>query len=316
MRQIGTIPNESQARVLVDYLLTRTIDTQLIPDGTGWEIWVRDEDRVPQAREELAAFLANPADPRFAKASDAAVSIRRAEKHAEEAYRKRQIALGQKMRGPISGGQPLTISVIVLCVIVAWLTRLGAPETWLSHQMMMIPYQLSGDYYVFERLSAMSPFRTGQPWRLLTPALLHFSLMHLGFNMLGLYYLGTQIEARRGWVRLLLMMLVIGVLSNLAEYEFGDPSWRDGQISLHFHWTFGGMSGVIFGLFGYIWMKMRFEPDLGMGFSQQTFVMSMIWLVLCVIGAVGSIANGAHISGLLLGMIIGAAPPLWKRLWR
>ena len=68
MRQAGTLPGEQQAERFADYLLTLGITTRLEKQGDAWAVWVREEERVPQAKEELAAFARNPADPRFAEA--------------------------------------------------------------------------------------------------------------------------------------------------------------------------------------------------------------------------------------------------------
>jgi GlpG protein len=134
--------------------------------------------------------------------------------------------------------------------------------------------------------------------------------------MLWLYYLGNQIEFRRGPVRYVALLLVIAVFSNLAEYYVGALRLSDGRLTSQEHPNFGGMSGVVFGLFGYVWMKMRFEPDLGLWMSPQTFLFSMLWFFFCLTGLAGSIANGAHVSGLLIGVVIGAASPLFRRLRR
>src|SRR5262249_30799680 len=76
---------------------------------------------------------------------------------------------------------------------------------------------------------------------------------------------------------------------------------------------FGGMSGVVYGLFGYVWMKSRYEPGLGLAMSPNTVFIMVGWFFLCLFGAVGAVANVAHGVGLLAGMAIGCAPQLWKR---
>ena len=76
MRQIGMLPDGDAARRLADYLLTLKIDTHLDQQPEGWIVWVRDEDRVAQARQEFAEFQRNPADTRFAGAARAAHEMR------------------------------------------------------------------------------------------------------------------------------------------------------------------------------------------------------------------------------------------------
>jgi GlpG protein len=318
MRQIGTLPDEKAARALADYLLTLQIKTKLERESGGWEVWVCDEDQIARAREELAAFTANPADPRFSEARRAADGIRRAEEQADEAYRRRQVAFRKSLRAQAAGRMPVTLVLVAICLLVALLTRLGEADDPDADKIMekmfigTMVIRFDNNRVPHVAVGSLEPILQGQVWRLVTPIFLHFSFQHIAFNMLCLLSLGSVIEARRGSLRFLGIVLVTAVLSNLGEYYLGGLRIEGGRIVLHYHPFFGGMSGVIFGLFGYVWMKMRFEPHLGMGMSQQAFVLSLIWMVLCFTGLVGSIANGAHVCGLIAGMLLGGAPVAWR----
>jgi GlpG protein len=74
------------------------------------------------------------------------------------------------------------------------------------------------------------------------------------------------------------------------------------------------MSGVLYGLFGYIWMSGKFDPASGLRLSPSNVLAMVGWFFLCLFGVMGNIANGAHGAGLVMGMIWGAAPPLAKKL--
>jgi GlpG protein len=74
------------------------------------------------------------------------------------------------------------------------------------------------------------------------------------------------------------------------------------------------MSGVLYGLFGYAWMKSRFEPQLGVTLTPGTVVFLLGWFVLCLTPAIPNIANAAHAAGLVLGILVGAAPAAWRSL--
>ena len=130
----------------------------------------------------------------------------------------------------------------------------------------------------------------GDYWRLLTPVFLHFGLAHIIFNMLWLSQLGGPLERRLGSASFVTLIVIIAVLSNLAQYLF-EPLG-----------LFGGMSGVVYALLGYFWMQGRFNPRFGMTLRQPIVVMMLIWFVVCWIGLVGNIANMAHTAGLLLGV--------------
>ena len=135
----------------------------------------------------------------------------------------------------------------------------------------------------------------GQVWRLITPIFIHFGPLHLLFNMLWLRDLGAMIEIRQGMLKLALLVVVLGVASNLGQYAIGGP-------------YFGGMSGVLYGLFGYIWLRGHCDPASGLALSSTIVWMMMIWFFLCLFGIIENVANGTHVVGLVLGVLWGAAP--------
>tara|TARA_B100000768_G_C10964480_1_gene243118 strand:- start:55 stop:378 length:324 start_codon:yes stop_codon:yes gene_type:complete len=101
------------------------------------------------------------------------------------------------------------------------------------------------------------------------------------------------------------MLLIVTSLSgNVAQ------AWQ--QASL-----FGGLSGVIYGLLGYIWVIDRFnEPRYHL--PQSILIFMLLWLLLGVTGlfsvvGFGSIANMAHLGGLVAGVGWGF---LHTTLWR
>jgi GlpG protein len=307
MRQLTTLADEPAAQTLADYLLTLGIDTRLMQEPEGWAVWVCNEDQLPKAREELAAFTGNPADPRFTTATRAAQALRMQEARVEAAYQRKQIDLRNRWAG--YGGRPVvTYTLIAVSIGVSLLTtglkdRPNPDQIELFVSLLIAPGVPPG----------LGAVLHGEVWRLVTPIFIHFGPFHLLFNMLWMFDLGRAIEGRRGPVRFALLVLVIAVLSNLAQYFLGGFEFRG-------RWSpsigFGGMSGVVYGLIGYIWMKGRFEPHLGLMLHPQTIALALIWFFVCMTGQVGPIANVAHGSGLLVGMAIGAAPSLWRSVTR
>jgi GlpG protein len=67
------------------------------------------------------------------------------------------------------------------------------------------------------------------------------------------------------------------------------------------------MSGVVYALFGYVWMKGLYEPEQGMILHPSTVQFMLLFLVLCMTGLMGSVANAAHVVGLVTGMLLGLA---------
>jgi GlpG protein len=110
-----------------------------------------------------------------------------------------------------------------------------------------------------------------------------------------------MIESRRGTARLAVLALVAAVLSNLCQYYFMERM-NPGEPHI-----FGGLSGVVYALFGYLWMKGLYEPEQGMILHPNTILMMLIWLVLCMTGHMGNIANAAHFVGLAVGVAFGVS---------
>ena len=154
----------------------------------------------------------------------------------------------------------------------------------------------------FRRYGVFDDIKKGEVWRLFTPIFLHFGLMHIVFNMLGLWQLGQVLETGMRTARFSLLVLLIALVSNVTQALASGPG-------------FGGMSGVVYGLFGYMMIRSKYHPAGGPRLNQQYTVMMLIWLVLGFTGSVGPIANGAHLAGLLTGGVMGFASALHGGAW-
>lgn len=155
----------------------------------------------------------------------------------------------------------------------------------------------------FLRRQSFTSIKQGEVWRLVTPIFLHFSMLHIVFNMLWLWDLGRVLEGGMRTLRFSLLVLAIAVISNLTQAIVGGP-------------RFGGMSGVVYGLFGFMIVRARFHPAGGVTISKQNTVFMLIWLGLGFTGMVGPIANGAHLAGLLTGAAIGFAVAMKAGGWQ
>lgn len=176
----------------------------------------------------------------------------------------------------------------------------GLYDLFVTHYLTpSIPFSYSGP--LFEKISQ------GEVWRLITPVMLHASLLHIFFNLLWFILLGNQIEFRIGFFRYLLFMVVVGVLSNIAQYLMSGP-------------FFMGLSGIIVGMAGFIWARQQVAPWEGYLLNRFT----LIFLGIFVIGMFGLqvflfflqlfgqvtlpgvlIANTAHLTGGIVGYLLG-----------
>jgi GlpG protein len=193
---------------------------------------------------------------------------------------------------------PITLMVLISTLLVALFSQLGSQleaVAWFSFFPLVLDTQA---YLVtgFDHLWL-------QPWRLISPMLLHVGWLHLVFNVLWWLDLGRRIECQS---RLLLVALLLftSVAANVAQ------AWQVASL-------FGGLSGVIYGLLGYIWVMDRYNP-VRYHLPQNILIFMLLWLLLGISGlfpalGFGDMANMAHIGGLVAGVAWGFMHTL---LWR
>jgi len=126
----------------------------------------------------------------------------------------------------------------------------------------------------------------GEWWRLLTTAFLHYGPIHLGMNMLALWWIGRPLEAALGPLRYVLLYLVSG-LAGSAGALIANPT----AVTV-------GASGAIFGILGAAIVLER----------QQTYVLGGAAVTLLVVNlaftfAVPGISIGGHLGGLAGGAL-------------
>lgn len=303
MRQIGTLTDEQQAQRLAAYLFTLGIRSQLESEQGAVVIWALDEDRIPQAREEFQQFVQDPNAERYAAAETQAEQLRDELVRKERQRQRNLVEVRGRWNMPNTKG--LTFVLVVISCAVGFATDFGhLPEIGKGFwQSLVIDRYVDADGMLTLKPAFSSSWDVlhGQIWRLVTPIFLHYSPMHLFMNMLSLYSLGKLIEFRFGTYTLTWLVLLTAVISNLSQYAWSGP-------------TFGGMSGVVFGLFGYVWMKSKFDPAAGFRIPATSVAWMLVFMVLCFTGQVGNIANAAHLMGLLSGMLLGYGPIITRRI--
>ena len=286
MRLIGYVAEESAARTFSDFLLAEGIESQIEREQEGWGVWIADEDKVERAVGCLARFRQNPADPAYQKAARTAEQIRDDEQQGELQYQRRLKNRRHLFRPLTSYGfGPLTFVLIFISVIVFVLSKYGAD--WDRVMALMIT-----DYSGGVVGKNLPEIWHGQVWRLITPIFVHGNIVHILFNMLWLRDLGSMIEGRQSSWMLAGLVLAVAAGSNLMQFYVGTPA-------------FGGMSGVVYGLFGYIWIRGKFDPGSGLYLHSSTVVMMIAWFFICVARIIPNVANTAHAVGLVMGMLWG-----------
>jgi GlpG protein len=311
MRMIGHMEGEAQARLFSDFLLVQGIENQVEADKDGaWSVWIHAEEELERAKALLAEYRQNPADPKYRKVAGAAGDLKEQKRREQLDYEKRLKKRGHLFRSITGYGfGPVTFILIFIsgAVFVAsnFATNLEAVHKLFISEVDLKTGGALSAWEVF-RLhishwrTILPEIRHGEVWRLFTPMFLHFSFLHILFNLLWLRDLGSMIEARQNSFVLLLLVLAIAAGSDCAQFLFKGP-------------VFGGMSGVVYGLMGYIWIRGRLDPGSGLFLHPSTVTMMIVWFFLCLTGLVGQIANYAHAAGLLMGMAWGALSSLRYR---
>jgi len=188
---------------------------------------------------------------------------------------------------------PVVVVLILLSIVGSAIVDWGFP---LIHWFTFQDFELFGDSISFD--TADMAMAKGQYWRLITPIFLHFGIFHVAFNSVWMWELGRRVEPLAGSMHILMVVLLMALASNIAQYLWSGPS------------LFGGMSGVVYGLLGYVWMRNKVAPRPILALPSGLLVFMMVWLFAGMTGLIdllmsGSIANAAHAAGLVSGMVLG-----------
>jgi GlpG protein len=193
---------------------------------------------------------------------------------------------------------PAVLTLILICLICFPLTmgfEQGAMTDQL-HWLTFVDFQIRDDLVYSADLA--HNLKTGELWRLWTPMFIHFGWAHLLFNLLWIWEIGRRIELLHKASTILIIAGVSSVVANLTQY------WLSGPV------LFGGISGVVYAFLGYalVWSYRR--PNRSFGLPPGLYIFMLVWLLLGVSGVLdklnfGSVANGAHLGGVIAGAVLG-----------
>lgn len=187
--------------------------------------------------------------------------------------------------------QPL----ILIAIAISILSNFGSVVA-IIEPLTFTKISISNQGFISFMSAQQTFFLENEWWRLITPTFLHFSFAHLAFNCLWIYVLGEKIERIDGKFIFLLLIIFSGIFSNLLQY-----TWTSSSL-------FGGLSGVIYGMLGYcLIMEMESNYDR-YGLPSGLYLFMVVWLILGFLGILdlfgfGSVANFAHLGGMLSGLM-------------
>ena len=189
----------------------------------------------------------------------------------------------------------LSIQIIFISIIIGFISNFGSNAEIISY-LTFLKFEITSYNNIGTYSFSETYYIHNEWWRLLTPMLLHFSFIHLAFNCLWIYILGLRIEEIDGKIIFLSLVIFSSILSNIAQYFFSESAF------------FGGLSGVVYGLIGFCMIR-EFEGGKNIyEMPPALYLFMIIWLFLGFLGVLdlfgfGSVANFAHLGGLISGII-------------
>ncbi|RUO50323.1 rhomboid family intramembrane serine protease [Pseudidiomarina aquimaris] len=267
MQKLLVTRNAEMMKRLHTYLQRRGIPVTVSEHGNQLELWLTQSSYSALAKDLINEFKADP--------------------DAAEAELESAPAATQPAKVSASMTQQLLQQAGLVTIIFAALVSLI---------FALLNTQLATAVFDSLRISdTFTDLPWNQPWRFLTPVLLHFSLLHFLFNVFWWWYLGGRFERFYGSTYLLIALVFCGVFSNVMQFMVSGP-------------YFGGLSGVVYGLFGLAvvvsWQRPRHPLFLPMGL----IAFMLVWLLLGYTDLLWvSVANTAHSAGLIAGLVLGVA---------
>lgn len=272
--EIGALKDRSLAFTFTDYLNSIGIKATAKPGfGASYSIYVANEADISKAKLELLRYGNNP----FAKA-----------------YNQASWSQGRKVkRERTMGGGFLSFSMGTYQWQLLSLASLIEVVCLAIYLVMLVPDFNDLLVRAFGWFSLSDVTQDFEIYRVITPIFLHFGIFHIAFNLVMFEAFGRPIERHFGAFKLGYIVLSIAIVSNILQIFFTPQ----GAI-------FGGMSGVVYGLIGYMGILSR-RDDLpeDLRLPQGLLLVSFIFIGIGFFFS--GIANLCHVGGMLLGLVLG-----------
>ncbi|GAA0813010.1 rhomboid family intramembrane serine protease GlpG [Colwellia sp. D2M02] len=260
------------ALLFANYLTSLDIIAKVVEADSGFIIYC-EQAKLAQAQHEFEQFIKQPYAQKYQQAawqSGEVVSVRNGEASLLDTFKQSFLAHAGMV----------TLSVFAICWAVFIASSVS--PTWAQSLFKALQFypQLSIDAFI------------AQPLRVLGPAFFHFSLLHIVFNTMWWWQLGGSIEKTLGKGTLINLLLLSAIVSNLGQYLVSGPN-------------FGGLSGVVYALVGFVWWYGYLAPEKGLSLSKPIVGFLLFWLILGFVDLLPvNVANTAHLLGLLSGCFL------------
>ncbi|NQY49211.1 MAG: rhomboid family intramembrane serine protease GlpG [Colwellia sp.] len=271
LQPLVQVKDHNIALLFSNYLQSLGIQAQLkASEDQGYIIYC-PEDKISQAKAEFDAFILQPYADKYQQAAwdrSEAVTLNSDDFSLFTNFKENFLA----------HAGIVTLVVFSLC----WLVFLGSELGWAQQLFNTLQFypQLSLDAFLAE------------PLRLIGPAFFHFSWLHIVFNTMWWWQLGGSIEKTLGKTTLINILLISAIASNLGQFLVSGSN-------------FGGLSGVVYALVGFVWWFGYLAPERGLSLSKPIVGFLLFWLLLGFVDLLPvNVANTAHLLGLLTGCFL------------
>ena len=262
------IDQQNIADLFVAYLKSMDITAAIEREDEAFIIFCQ-RDRVEKARDAFTEFSQQPYNPKYQQA----------------AWDQSELSQQVTSSSPISDllkrffehAGIVTLSVFVLCWVIFLGSQLGFARDIFS----------AVKFYSVLNLEALFT----QPQRLIGPAFFHFSWLHIVFNTMWWWQLGGAIEKVAGKMLLINLFLISAIASNLGQFLVSGDN-------------FGGLSGVVYAVVGFVWWAGWLMPDKALSLPKSVIGFLLVWLLLGFVDILPvNMANTAHLLGLVTGCL-------------
>lgn len=271
LQPLVQLKDHNIALLFCNYLLTLGIQAKLQDSQDDGYVVFCPEDKLAQAKAEFDAFILQPHADKYQQAawSRGETVTLKADDYS---------LLSNFKENFLAHAGFVTLLTFTLC----WIVFIGSELGWAQ--------QLFNTLHFYPQLS-LDAF-LADPIRLIGPAFFHFSWLHIIFNTMWWWQLGGSIEKTLGKGTLVNLLLISAIVSNLGQYLVSGAN-------------FGGLSGVVYALVGFVWWFGYLAPERGLSLSKPIIGFLLFWLVLGFADLLPvNVANTAHLLGLLSGCFL------------
>ena len=248
--------------------------------SSAYQVLVKDEHDLSTAITIANDFIRNPNQAKF----------------QDSAWEQGVISSGKSNTSNEASGfakalyefkqTPFTFIILALCSFVFAISFLGY-------------FPLMGALLEIRPLGEL--LQTHQWWRLVGPNFLHFSFMHIAFNLVWWWMLGRQLEISFGTSAIIIFFFIASLFANVSQLIVSGPN-------------FGGLSGIVYALVGFVWWIGLLRPTWLISLPNNVIYFLLAWLVIGYFDILWvNMANEAHtfglISGCLMALIIHLGSP-------